>query len=121
MKKSRLLISIRAIEQLKKEAIAAFKRAEAGLPGNEPIHRLYFENERTLFRALSPKRMELLKFLRHNGPLSIRKLAVSLNRDYKNVYDDVKHLLKLDLLKRKRDERLYVPWDNIVIELNLAA
>lgn len=121
MKKNRLLIAIRSNKQFKKEVLLAFKRAAAGLPGKTPINRLYFESERTLFKALSPKRMELLKFLRQNAPSSIRKLSANLGRDYKNVYDDIKHLLGLDLVKKNRDDLYHVPWDDIVIELNLAA
>lgn len=120
MTKKKLLIGTRTTAQFKRETLAAFKRAEAGLPGEEPIYRLYFENENILFKALSPKRMELLRFLRQEGPMSIRKLAINLHRDYKNVYDDVKHLLELELIKKKRDELLYVPWNEITIELKLA-
>jgi Predicted transcriptional regulator len=121
MKKTKLLIGIRSVKQFKKEALSTFKRAEAGLPGESPINRLYFTDSSSLFSALSPKRMELLKVLRHNGPLSIRKLASNVHRDYKNVYDDVKHLCKLELIQKKYDNQLYVPWDDITIELSLAA
>lgn len=121
MKKNKLLIGIRSMEQSKQELLALAKKIDAGWRPEQPINRLFFENEQTLFRALSPKRMELLKLLRHSGPMSIRKLANSLSRDYKNVYDDVQHLCKLDLVQKKRDQKLYVPWDDLTIELNLAA
>lgn len=120
MKKT-LLIAIRSVEQLEKETLEAFKKAEAGLPGEEPINKLYFSDQNTLFSALSPKRWELLKLLRKHGPLSIKKLAAELKRDYKNVYDDVKHLSKLDLIDKKEDDTFYVPWDDITIQLALAA
>jgi predicted transcriptional regulator len=116
-----LLIEIRTTAQLEKETIAAFKNAEAGLPGEEPIHRLYFTDQNTQFSALSPKRWELLKFLRKHGPMSIKKLAAPLKRDYKNVFDDVKHLCKLDLIEKQEDETFVVPWDDITIQLKLAA
>ncbi len=120
MKKT-LLIAIRTLEQLEQETLAAFKKAEAGLPGEEPVNRLYFTDQNTLFSALSPKRWELLRFLRKQGPMSIKKLAAELKRDYKNVYDDVKHLSKLDLIEKSEDEKFYVPWDDITIQLALAA
>jgi predicted transcriptional regulator len=120
MKKT-LLIGIRSIEQLEQETIAAFRNAEAGLPGEEPIHRLYFTDQNTLFSALSPKRWELLRFLRKSGPMSIKKLAAELKRDYKNVYDDVKHLSRLDFIQKQEDGTSYVPWDDITILLALAA
>ncbi len=120
-KKSTLLIGIRSLEQLKQEAIDAFKKAAAGLPGDEPIYRLYFPDHNTLFSALSPKRWELMGYLRKHGPMSIKKLAGILKRDYKNVYDDVQHLSKLDLIQKYEDGKVYVPWDDITIQMALAA
>jgi predicted transcriptional regulator len=119
--KNTLLIAIRSVEQLEQETLAALKKAEVGMPGEEPINRLYFADHNTLFSALSPKRWELLRLLRKQGPMSIKKLAAALKRDYKNVYDDVKQLSKLDLIEKQKDERFYVPWDDITIQLALAA
>ncbi len=116
-----LLIGIRSIDQLEQETIAAFKNAEAGLPGQKPVYRLYFSDQNTLFSALSPKRWELMRFLRKQGPMSIKKLAANLKRDYKNVYDDVKQLEKLDLIQKNQDDTFCVSWDDITIQLALAA
>ena len=121
MKKKTLHIGVRSLDQLEKETIAAFKRAEASLPPIEPIYSLYFEDHNTLFSALSPKRWELLRCLRKQGPMSIRKLAAELKRDYKNVYEDVQQLSDLDLIKKKKDQTFFVPWDEITIQLALAA
>jgi len=48
-------------------------------------------------------------------------LAAEVNRDYKNVYDDVKQLANLDLIEKQKDEKYSVLWDNITIQLALAA
>ena len=58
---------------------------------------------------LSPKRIELLQHLRKAGPLSIRKLASGLQRDYKNVHTDVKELLHIGLIEETEDQLLSVP------------
>jgi predicted transcriptional regulator len=121
MKKRKLLIGIRSLDQIKDETIAVFKRAEAGLPPEQPVHRLYFTDQETLFRNLSPKRMALLKYLRQHGPMSVRKLSVDLERDYKNVHTDVKLLMSISLVKTNRQGLVTVPWDDICIELSLAA
>lgn len=122
MKKMKLLIGVRSLKQFKKEAISALKRAESRLPSQEPINRLYFADSQSLFSALSPRRMELLKLLRKEGPLSIRKATSILKRDYKNVYDDVQKLSRIGLVRlKKKDNKFYVPWDDINIELSLAA
>lgn len=116
-----LLIAIKSIEQLEQETLAAFKKAASGLPGDEPISRLYFTDQNTLFSALSPKRLELLRFLRKQGPMSIKRLATQLERDYKNVYDDVQQLCGLDLIEKQENGIFGVPWDDITIQLALVA
>jgi len=121
MRQGKLLIGIRTLDELEKETVAAFKKAAAGTASAAPAQRLYFADQNTLFSALSPKRMALLKFLRQNGPMSIRKLAKLLDRDYKNVHTDVTHLFRLGLVKKKQADKVYVPWDDITIELALAA
>jgi predicted transcriptional regulator len=121
VKKQSLLIGIRSLDQLGEETKRAFRRLTQGLPPEQPINRLYFEDTATLFKSFTPKRMELLRMLRQHGPISIRQLASKLSRDYRNVYDDIQHLLDLDLVKKNRQGLFHVPWSNITIELSLAA
>lgn len=121
MAKKRILITVSTWHDVKKRVISAVKRLEAGLPPEEPIHRLSFTSQADLFRKLSPKRLELLRFLKKHGPLSRRQLAIKLNRAYANVHDDVNELLRIDLAKINREKKLFVPWDEIDIALPLAA
>lgn len=121
MSKRKIQISICSLDEFKKDVRRAFQRAEAGPPGEEPVHQVFFTTGADLFSTLSPKRMELLKFLKKNGPLSCRKLAAALERSYANVHADVKQLIKLDFIEKNSDERLLVPWDEIDIAVPLVA
>lgn len=121
MKKQTLLIGIRSMEAFEEETKRMAKRLDAGLPPEEPVCRLYFTDSATLFKSFTLKRMELLRVLRQNGPLSIRQLASKLSRNYRNVYDDIQHMLDIDLVKKNRQDKYHVPWSDITIELNLAA
>lgn len=121
MNSRKILISICTLDEFKKLTRASFKRAESGKAAEEPIHRVYFTSEEDLFRTLSPKRMELLKFLKKNGPLSCRKLAAALNRAYANVHDDVRQLSQLELIEKDSDQKLFVPWDELDIAVPLVA
>jgi len=121
MNKRKILISICSLEDFKKSVQTSFKRAESGQPAEGPIHRVYFTSEEDLFSTLSPKRMELLKFLKKKGPLSCRKLAASLKRAYANVHEDVRQLSQLELIQKNDDQRLVVPWDEIDIAVPLVA
>ncbi|MBW1699379.1 MAG: MarR family transcriptional regulator [Deltaproteobacteria bacterium] len=100
--------------------IDAWKRAERGGKVKEE-HRLDFENLESLLKTLTPARWVLLKKLRANGTMSIRALASKLERNYKNVYTDVKKLELIGLISRTQDEKVEVPWDIVEARLRLAA
>lgn len=117
----KILISICSLDEFKKSVRTTFKRAKAGDAAEEPIHRIYFTSEEDLFSTLSPKRVELLKFLKKNGPLSCRKLAASLNRAYANVHEDVRQLMQLELIQKNDERKLVVPWDEIDIAVPLVS
>ena len=65
--------------------------------------------------------MELLRYLRQNRPMSARQLAKNLARDYKNIQTDIKLLMRLELETTNQDGKYIVSWDEITIELALAA
>ncbi len=121
MKRRKILISICSLEEFKKAVRKSFKDVESGKDSQDPIHRVFFTSEEDLFSTLSPKRMELLKYLKKNGPLSCRKLASELNRAYANVHEDVKQLMQLELVVKNEEQLLCVPWDEIDIAVPLVA
>jgi predicted transcriptional regulator len=121
MNNRKILISICSLDEFKKVTRNLLKNAEAGASADDPIHRVYFTSAEDLFSALSPKRMELLKFLKKGGPLSCRKLATLLNRAYANVHEDVRQLSQLELIQKDDDQKLIVPWDEIDIAVPLVA
>jgi predicted transcriptional regulator len=59
-----------------------------------------FRDLETLLAALTPKRLHLLRYVRHNEVRSIKALASALHRNYRNVHKDVQELTKLGLLAR---------------------
>jgi predicted transcriptional regulator len=116
-----LLIAVRNDQQTADEIINTWHRSEKGLPTEQPIHRLYFDDSETLWKVLTHRRMHLLEILRQSGPLSIRKLAATLNRDYKNVHSDVTRLTALGLIELSKDGLYFVPWDLIDLQIPLVA
>ena len=79
--------------------------------GRSPLYVLSLANLPLLLRTLTPARWDLLERLREAGPLSVYQLAKQLGRDYKNVHTDVTALTKIDLIERRADGRIGVPWD----------
>ena len=55
----------------------------------------YFKDLKTLLRIMTPRRMEALKTLHEHGPISVRALAKTLGRDYKNVHKDMQEMEKI--------------------------
>jgi predicted transcriptional regulator len=66
----------------------------------------------SMLATLSPRRLELLRHVRAHGATSVRELAASLGRDYKNVHQDVAALATAGLLLRE-GRRLAAPWDEL--------
>jgi len=62
-----------------------------------------------MFEALTEKRMELVRKVREQQPTSIRELATMLERDVKNVFDDVKILNKMHIITLVRTGRKVQP------------
>lgn len=123
-KPRRILIGVRSwadMDKTKQEFVEAWTRAEKGLPPIEPIHRQYFETVELLWKRLTPQRINLIRVLRKEGPMSMRKLAAHTKRDYKNVHTDIQELIRLSLVKKRRKDNLFeVPWDSIEMQINLA-
>lgn len=118
-KKREILVGVQSRRETVADALRALERAEKGLPPKEPVHQLYFEDMGTLLKHLSPRRWELLQRLRTIGPINIRRLALKLKRDYKNVHTDISDLKHIGLVEETKDKKFTVPWDEIVGKLPL--
>jgi predicted transcriptional regulator len=75
----------------------AWRRAERGERVRE--EHLSFESLEGLLATLSPKRIELVRFVRRRPNLSIAALARGLGRDYKRVHGDVRALEAAGLIE----------------------
>ena len=93
-------------------------RVDAGEAQPAATPRLHFSSYRQLHGAMTEKRMALLEHVARHEGLSIRQLAVQLERDYRNVYDDVQRLVQLGLIEIQ-DGHLHVPYDEVDIRKTL--
>ncbi|MEI7607259.1 MAG: hypothetical protein WCJ64_07730 [Rhodospirillaceae bacterium] len=85
-------------EDMGRRFVDAWHRAERGEEVGET--NLTFRDLESLLAALTPKRLHLLRHVRHHEVRSIKALAADLHRDYKNVHRDVDVLTTLGLLSR---------------------
>lgn len=97
--------------------MGAWNKAAKGGRVNE--NHVTFLDLRTMLDTLSPKRLELLTHVRQHGADNVRELATTIERDYKNVHQDVAALEAAGLLIRD-GRKLSAPWDELQASVSLA-
>src|SRR4030067_1059570 len=70
--------------------------------------------------VFTPKRWELVEFLKASGPLTIYALAKRLGRHYRNVHKDVTTLIEWTVIEKDGDGRGLGPWGEIAVRWPLA-
>ena len=120
MKQQKIEIGVSTAKESYQRFVDAWHKAESGEPADVEVH-LNFEDLETLVSVLTTKRLELLKTLRKQGPMSVRALSKVLERDYKNVHVDASALEAVDLIQRDDDGLVFAPWDVIDAQLRLVA
>lgn len=115
-----------AIICIRRDSRAALREAARGIAasvrtGKEDGTRFTFATAEQLFRAISPKRWEVIECLQGLGPSSVRGLARALGRDVKRVHTDVSGLIELGLVERTDTGGVQVPFDTIHINFDLRA
>ncbi len=113
-------VGIATEEQVNQEFIDAWRRARQN-EIDDVEESLYFLEPAKFFSLLSKGRIALLQTLRTQGSSSIRALSKTLGRDYKNVYQDVQLLSGANLIQKTPSQKIFVPWDKIQAEINLAS
>ena len=110
-------LHVGSLKDMGNRFIVAWHRAEKGEVVNE-THITFLDFE-TMLSALSPKRLELLRYVRQHGATSVRELATKISRDYKNVHEDVVALEAIGLLLRE-GRKIIAPWDEVQTSVPLS-
>jgi predicted transcriptional regulator len=80
--------------------------ADRGQAPENPQESLSFESLEAFRKILTPKRMELVRLIRHEKPSSIYELAKLARRDIKNIREDLALLKNLGLVELVNDRRI---------------
>lgn len=70
---------------------------------------VYFTNIESFRKAITPRRIELLKVIKTTRPGSINELASLAHRNIKNVAEDIKLLAQVGLLEIKEEHNRLAP------------
>lgn len=122
MRVKRVKIGIKSLEDVLEDTKEAMKKLELG-EKVKPEKGLYFESIEGFRKALTPRRLELLRLIREKQPGSIQELSRLAKRDIKSVATDVTLLEDLGLIgmKRKkvgrRESTPTVNYDKINLEI----
>ena len=117
-KANKVQVHVGSLADMGKRFVGAWNRAATGKKVSET--HITFLDVQTMLETLSPRRLELLKFVRQHGADSVKGLAASLERDYKNVHHDVSVLESAGLLLRD-GRKLSAPWDELSASVSLTA
>ena len=113
---SKMTVHVGSARDMGQRFVEAFGRAQSGEEFKE--HHITFFSLEEMMSALSPKRLELLRYLRREEATSIKALALALGRDYKRVHEDVAILESAGLIVRD-DGKLCAPWAALSAEVAL--
>lgn len=124
MKVKNVTIGIKSIEEVLGDAKSIMKKLESGEKVKKKKPGIYFDSLETMRKAITPERVKILQVIRGRHPKSIYELAKLINRNLKNVSDDVHYLAELGLLeleKAKTNGREkttpMVKYDKILLEI----
>lgn len=84
-----------------------------------PYFGVGFKNVSQMLSVFTPKRRDLLATLREHGAMSIAELARTLQRDYKNVHNDVERLMEWLAIERDASGKIFTPYSEIVVDVHL--
>lgn len=114
---AKVQVHVDSLQDMGKRFVSAWNRAEKGEPVSE-THITFLDVE-AMMAAMSPRRLELLRYVRQHGATNTRELATAIGRDYKNVHQDVAALEAVGLLLRD-GRKLSAPWDEVQTSVALA-
>ncbi len=91
-------IRIKTIDEGLRDFERAFKKAERGRSGKAKTG-IYFSSIEAVRKILTPERIKLLRYIKANHPNSVYELAKGLQKDIKNVSQDLGYLSEVGLVE----------------------
>jgi predicted transcriptional regulator len=121
MKVKKIKIEIKKLNDALYEAGEVFDRLSKGEYVKEK-QAIYFSNLKEMRKVLTEKRLQLLKTIKDKKPESVYQLAKLVNRDIKNVLEDLSYLHELDFVEIRETKNRKVPHlvcDKIAVEIKI--
>lgn len=123
MTNNTLIVTVESIGETQHRTAEAFKQALGdGRPDDDAPRRLSFETTDQLAQVFTPRAIDLLQVIVQDEPASIREAARLVDRDIKQVSENLERLEEYGVIefeKEGRAKRPIVEYDEIDIQLPL--
>lgn len=123
MTQNRLIVTVESIGEIQHRTANAFEQARADeTPATDEPRRLSFETTDQLATVFTPRAMDLLQVIAQKEPASIREAARLVDRDIKQVSENVERLESvgvIEFVEEGKAKRPVVCYDKIDIQLPL--
>ncbi len=122
MKIKKIDIGIKGLKESLGDFAATWKKLEAGKRVKKE-EGIYFESVDAMRSVLTNKRLLILKTIKEKEPGSVYELAKLLNRDLKNISQDIKLLAEVGLVtleKIEKEKKRIIPhvdYSKILLEI----
>lgn len=100
------------------EALTSFRSTWATAVASAP--EISFTSWELMHRILTPKRLEIIRALCGQQPMSIREVSRRVSRDFKGVHTDVTALVVSGLVEQQQG-KICFPYDRIHVEFDIDA
>lgn len=109
----RMIINVASLDEVRARSLRA---AEGGAFAGRYVT---FGTLELLWKAFSPKRLDLLRALAGQEPMAIRELARRVKRDVKAVHGDVQALMERGIIEKTAAGQIWLPYDEVKIDVTL--
>jgi predicted transcriptional regulator len=123
MTQNTLIVTVESIGAVKQRTADAFETARSGdAAPQDASRRLSFETTDQLAAVFTPRAIDLLQVIAQDAPASIREAARLVDRDIKQVSENLERLEAYGVVEFSEEGRAkqpLVPYDEIDIQLPL--
>ena len=123
MSQNTLIVTVESLGAVEQRTADAFEKALSDeSPDADASHRLSFESTDQLAQVFTPRAIDLLQVVAREEPASIREAARLVDRDVKQVSENLNRLAAYDIVtfvEEGRAKRPVVPYDEVDIRLPL--
>lgn len=103
MRVKRVKIGIKSLWEGLHNFVKTAKAIERGERVKKEVG-IYFENAEAFRKALTPKRLELLRLIKKHQPKTLHTLSRLADRDIKNITQDIELLKSLGLVSTRKEK-----------------